>query len=109
MSRHRTMIRVWELVSGRDATTRTWPLLASPSQCEAKISRIRHFILSATMATVAWAAACGDGGTEPEPPPQPNRVPVASGSFPAQTMTVGQSATINVASSTTGPDDEMLV
>ena len=35
----------------------------------------QHFIvLSATMATVAWAAACGDGGTEPPaPPPDPPR------------------------------------
>ena len=37
--------------------------------------RKRHFIvLSAAMATVAWAAACGDGGTEPPaPPPDPPR------------------------------------
>ena len=35
----------------------------------------RHFIvLTATMATVAWAAACGDGATEPSaPPPDPPR------------------------------------
>ena len=35
----------------------------------------QHFIvLSAAMATVAWAAACGDGGTEPSaPPPDPPR------------------------------------
>ena len=39
------------------------------------MSRKRHFIvLSATMATVAWAAACGDGSTEPPaPPPDPPR------------------------------------
>ena len=39
------------------------------------MSRGRHFIvLSATMATVAWAAACGDGATEPPaPPPDPPR------------------------------------
>ena len=39
------------------------------------MSRKRHFIvLSAAMATVAWAAACGDGGTEPPaPPPDPPR------------------------------------
>ena len=35
----------------------------------------QHFIvLSATIATVAWAAACGDGATEPPaPPPDPPR------------------------------------
>ena len=39
------------------------------------MSRQRHFIvLSAAMATVAWAAACGDGATEPPaPPPDPPR------------------------------------
>ena len=34
------------------------------------MSRKRHFIvLTAAMATVAWAAACGDGSTEPTAPP----------------------------------------
>ena len=34
----------------------------------------RFIVLSAVMATVAWAAACGDGGTEPPtPPPDPPR------------------------------------
>ena len=39
------------------------------------MSRRRHFIvLSAAVATVAWAAACGDGSTEPPaPPPDPPR------------------------------------
>ena len=39
------------------------------------MNRTRHVIvLSAAMATVAWAAACGDGGTEPSaPPPDPPR------------------------------------
>ena len=39
------------------------------------MSNRRHFIrLSAALATVAWAAACGDGGTEPPtPPPDPPR------------------------------------
>ena len=39
------------------------------------MSRKRHFIvLTAAMATVAWAAACGDGGTEPPAPlPDPPR------------------------------------
>ena len=37
--------------------------------------RKRHFIvLTAAIATVAWAAACGDGATEPPaPPPDPPR------------------------------------
>ena len=48
------------------------------------MSRKRHFIvLTAAMAAVAWAAACGDGGTEPPaPPPDPprgSRVTIDSG------------------------------
>ena len=39
------------------------------------MSRKRHFIvLTAAMATVTWAATCGDGATEPPaPPPDPPR------------------------------------
>ena len=39
------------------------------------MSRKRHFIvLASAIATVAWAAACGDGSTEPPaPPPDPPR------------------------------------
>ena len=56
-----------------------------------------------------WAAACGgDGGTEPEPPPQPNRPPVASGSLPAQNMTVGESVTVSVAAAFNDPDGDAL-
>ena len=42
------------------------------------MSRKRHFIvLTAAMSTVAWAAACGDGATEPPPdPPRPTTVTV---------------------------------
>ena len=56
-----------------------------------------------------WAVACGgDGGIEPEPPPQPNRPPVATGSLPAQTMTAGESAQVNVAPFFTDPDGDPL-
>lgn len=59
---------------------------------------------------VTWAAACGgDGGTtDPEPAPQPNRPPVASGSIPAQTMTAGETATVSVGGLFSDPDGDAL-
>ena len=58
---------------------------------------------------VTWAAACGgDGGTEPEPAPQPNRPPVASGSIQAQTMTVGESVTVSVGAIFSDPDGDAM-
>ncbi len=53
------------------------------------------------------AIGCGDGGTAPEPPP-PNRAPVAQGSIPAQTVLVGESVTVNVASAFSDPDGDAL-
>lgn len=59
-----------------------------------------------------FAAACGDGATEPpdpEPPaPTPNRAPAQSGSIPAQTIHVGETATVNVSSYFTDPDGDAL-
>ena len=59
---------------------------------------------------VTWAAACGgDGGTtDPEPAPQPNRPPAASGSIPAQTMTAGESVTVSVGGLFSDPDGDGL-
>ena len=56
---------------------------------------------------VALSAACGDGSTDPPPPP-PNRAPVASGAIPAQVLTVGQSAPVNVAAYFSDPDGDQL-
>ena len=60
----------------------------------------------ATLAVLV--AACGDGGTEPEPPPPPNHAPLAGSPIPAQTLTEGQQATVNVASLFTDPDGDAL-
>ena len=58
---------------------------------------------------VMWAAACGgDGGTDPELPPQPNRPPVATGSVPAQSLTAGQSVQVDVAPFFSDPDGDAL-
>ena len=59
-----------------------------------------------TMATLL-AAACGDGGTAPEPP-RPNRPPAAQGSIPAQTVPVGETVAVGVASAFSDPDGDAL-
>ena len=58
-------------------------------------------------ASALLAAACGDGGTAPEPP-QPNRPPAAQGSIPAQTVPVGETLTVSVASVFSDPDADAL-
>ena len=59
---------------------------------------------------VTVAAACGDGGTTtpgPDPDP-PNRPPVATGSIPPQTVTAGQTITIDVSGYFDDPDGDAL-
>ncbi|MYG80780.1 MAG: hypothetical protein F4187_02930 [Gemmatimonadetes bacterium] len=65
-----------------------------------------RFILVAATLTALWTAACGDGATEPAPPP--NRAPVASGSIPALTVAAGDTATVNVAGNVADPDGGAL-
>ena len=68
-----------------------------------------RFLRSLALLAVAWTAACGgDGGTQPEPAPQPNRPPVASGSLPAQSMTAGESVAVNVGAAFSDPDGDAL-
>ena len=59
----------------------------------------------------AWltllVVGCGDGVTQPKPPP-PNQSPVASGSLSAQSVEVGESVTLSVASAFTDPDGDAL-
>ena len=59
------------------------------------------------MAAVAFAAACGDGGTT-EPTPRPNQAPLTTGTIPAQTIPVGQMATVDVSGYFADPDDDPL-
>ena len=68
-----------------------------------------------TAGAALWVATCGgDGGTtEPTPtpptPPAPtNRAPAAVGSIAAQTVLVGESVTVNVASNFNDPDGNAL-
>ena len=65
----------------------------------------------AALAAVMWVASCGgDGGTivPPTPPPTPNQSPAAVGSIAAQTITEGESATVNVSSNFNDPDGDAL-
>ena len=66
------------------------------------------FLLTVVAVTLVaiWAVACGDGATEPAP--TPNRAPLPSGSIPAQTVAVGETATVNVAGYFTDPDGDAL-
>lgn len=60
---------------------------------------------------VVWAAGCGDGATQPAPTtpaPIPNRAPSPTGSIPALTVTVGDTATVNVAGYFNDPDGDAL-
>ena len=67
-------------------------------------------------ATLGVATCGGDGGTAPtstpptppEPPPPANRAPTAVGSIAAQTIPVGESVTVNVASNFSDPDGNAL-
>ncbi len=64
----------------------------------------------AALAAVMWVASCGggDGGMTKPPPPPPNRAPTAVGSIAAQTITAGESATVNVSSNFNDPDGDAL-
>ena len=62
----------------------------------------------AGLAATLLASACGDSATAPQPPSQPNRAPVASGSIPTQTINVGEAVTVNVASAFNDPDGDAL-
>ena len=61
----------------------------------------------------AWAIACSEAGTGPEPgprtpPPTPNRPPAAVGAIPGQEVAVGDSLHVAVSSYFTDPDGDPL-
>ena len=66
----------------------------------------RSFVRAAVALFSLWAAACGDGTTEPAP--TPNRAPLASGAIQPQTVAVGQTVTVDVSSYFTDPDGDAL-
>ncbi len=64
-------------------------------------------ISAGLLAIAAVTVACGDGGTQPEPP-QPNRAPVAQGSIADQAVPVGETVVVSVASAFSDPDGDAL-
>lgn len=62
----------------------------------------------ALVVAAAWLlSTCGDG-TEPVPPIDENRPPVASGTIPAQVVTVGESVTVGLSGFFSDPDGDDL-
>ncbi|WP_428275833.1 Ig-like domain-containing protein [Candidatus Palauibacter sp.] len=58
---------------------------------------------------VVWAAACGDADSGPTTPtPAPNRGPRAVGTIPAITVSVGESAAVDVSPYFSDPDGDAL-
>ena len=70
--------------------------------------RVRGLETAAVWITVLWAAACGDGNQVTEPAPQPNRGPQAVGTIPATTVSVGESASVDVSPYFSDPDGDVL-
>ena len=55
--------------------------------------------------SAAWTTSCGDGGGGLV---EPNLAPVTAGAIPPQTMTEGETATVNVSSYFNDPDSDAL-
>ena len=67
--------------------------------------RIRWFLaFVSVLAALSWASACGDGKVEP---PE-NGAPLTSGTIPAQTVEVGQTAVVDVSPYFSDPDGDTL-
>ena len=59
-------------------------------------------------AAVGLVAACGDGTTDPQTPDAVNRPPTGSGTVPAQTVQVGETATVDLSDYFSDPDGDAL-
>ena len=67
-------------------------------------------LMAGLLSTVAVGCGDDDGGspTSPTPTTPANRAPTASGSIPSQTLTAGESATVDVAQYFSDPDGDTL-
>ena len=63
---------------------------------------------AAVWIVAAWAAACGDGNQPTDPATRPNQGPQAVGTIPAATVSVGESATVDVSPYFSDPDGDAL-
>ena len=68
----------------------------------------RGIVLAVMLGIAGWASACGDGATEPSPPPPADQAPETVGSIPDQTVTAGETATLDVSSYFSDPDGDAL-
>ncbi|WP_420448606.1 Ig-like domain-containing protein [Candidatus Palauibacter sp.] len=68
----------------------------------------RGFETAAVWIAAAWAAACGDGHQVTDPATRPNRGPQAVGTIPAVTVSVGESAIVDVSAYFSDPDGDAL-
>ena len=64
--------------------------------------------LTVALAAIAGIAACGDGTPDPVAPTIQNQAPVATGTIPAQTVHVGETASVDVSSYFNDPDGDAL-
>lgn len=81
----------------------------SPSRAGGPVFRMAGAFAPGVVAAVlvVWAAACGDGVTGPPPEPS-NRAPLAVGAIPPQTVHVGDSVALDIATYFTDPDGDLL-
>ena len=70
------------------------------------MSRLSRTPISAVLVATTFLGACGDDPAQPTEPP--NRAPVAAGTIPAQTVNVGQTATVDVSGYFDDPDGDLL-
>ena len=82
------------------------PILSRGRPALPNQSPLNRFVRAAVALFSLWAAACGDGTTEPAP--TPNQAPLASGAIQPQTVAVGQTVTVDVSSYFTDPDGDAL-
>ena len=82
------------------------------NRSEASLPRQRAAVFVSVVLAALWATTCGDGGGgEPGPvgpPPAPNQPPATAGTIPAQTITAGETANLNVTSYFSDPNGDAL-
>ena len=88
------------------------PTCDAVSVCSTRTStyRSRAAVYASVALAALWAAGCGgeEGGSGPVEPVPVNRPPAAVGTIPAQTLTVGETLPLDVASFFSDPDGDAL-
>ena len=69
----------------------------------------RTGVFASVVLAALWTASCGGGGDSgPVEPQEVNRPPAPTGAIPAQTLTAGEAASVDVASYFSDPDGDAL-